>query len=68
MSGLLMKYFVLKPNGDDAYARAARAAMREYAKHIVTENLQLSDELWQWAQDQEAASRVRVEQTVPLKP
>jgi hypothetical protein len=31
MNGLLMKYFVLKPAGDDRYAAASRKAMRAYA-------------------------------------
>lgn len=31
MDGLKMKYFVLKPAGDDAYAKASRAAMNRYA-------------------------------------
>lgn len=57
--GLLMKYFVLKPEGTDAYASAARSAMREYAKCIVTENLKLSDELWTWAES--------LEQTLPTE-
>ena len=53
MSGLMLKYFVLKPHGDDAYAKASRAAMRAYAKHIRAENPELSDELREWA-DREA--------------
>jgi hypothetical protein len=55
--GLLMKYFVLKPDGTDVYAQASRAAMKEYAKWIVTENLKLSDDLWCWAES--------LEQTLP---
>lgn len=36
MDGLMMKYFVLKPRGNDAYAAASRAAMHAYAieKHL----------------------------------
>ena len=49
MSGLQMKYFVLKPNGNDAYAKASRAAMRAYANHIANENKELCDELREWA-------------------
>ena len=49
MSGLEMKYFVLKPRGDDAYAKASRAAMRKYALMIREENPDLSDELREWA-------------------
>jgi hypothetical protein len=53
MNGLLMKYFVLKPNGTDTYARASRAAMRAYANVVRAENPVLSDELREWA-DREA--------------
>lgn len=49
MNGLLMKYFVLKPKGDDLYASASRAGMRAYANIIRQENPQLSDELREWA-------------------
>lgn len=49
MDGLLMKYFVLKPKGADAYAAASRAAMYAYAKHIKAENAALSDQLIGWA-------------------
>ena len=44
-----MKYFVLKPSGSDAYAKASRAAMRAYANHIASENEELCDELREWA-------------------
>lgn len=49
MSGLEMKYFVLKPKGNDAYARASRAAMRTYAKAIRPDNAELADALVKWA-------------------
>lgn len=49
MNGLQMKYFVLKPHGDDAYAKASRAAMRAYANHIAEENKLLCDDLREWA-------------------
>ena len=42
MSGLFMKYFVLKPAGNDAYAAASRAAMFRYALFIREEN----PEIW----------------------
>ena len=48
MSGLIMKYFVLKPSGSDAYAVASRKAMRAYANAIRAENPELSSELWEW--------------------
>lgn len=49
MAGLQMKYFIVKPQGDDAYAKASRAAMRSYANHIRDENEALSDDLRAWA-------------------
>lgn len=49
MAGLQMKYFVLKPSGDDAYAKASRAAMRAYAIRIMEENPELARELTDWA-------------------
>ncbi|MBO6755495.1 MAG: hypothetical protein JJ902_04160 [Roseibium sp.] len=48
MTGLQMKYFVLKPAGDSAYSKASRAAMRAYAEKIKSENPELSDELLSW--------------------
>ena len=49
MKGLLLKYFVLKPKGDDVYASASRKAMRVYARHVEKENPILAEELRQWA-------------------
>jgi hypothetical protein len=46
---LEMKYFVLKPHGSDAYAKASRAAMREYATLIYGENPDLARDLRDWA-------------------
>lgn len=54
--GLLMKYFVLKPSGQDQYAAASRAAMRQYARLIRQENEQLHDELMAWAERESAAA------------
>ena len=48
MSGLQMKYFVLKPSGDDPYAKASRAAMAQYAASIKGENPELAQELVTW--------------------
>lgn len=49
MEGLVMKYFVLKPSGDDKYAEASRKAMRTYASVISRDNPKLSKELFEWA-------------------
>lgn len=51
-SGLLMKYFVLKPKGRGTHARASRAAMRAYAAVVKQCNPELSDELHQWADNE----------------
>lgn len=60
MNGLEMKYFVLKPRGDDRYAAASRKAMRAYAKHIEPANEQLAKELRDWA-DKEQLDELEVE-------
>ncbi len=52
MSGLAMKYFVLKPRGLDAYAFASREAMWEYAKAIEGENPSLAADLREWVQQE----------------
>ncbi len=49
MSALQMKYFVLKPGGDSAYAKASRQAMRAFALSIHPVNRELAAELCQWA-------------------
>ena len=49
MAGLLMKYFVLKPEGITAYHSASRAAMNAYAKVIEEENPRLASDLREWA-------------------
>lgn len=48
MKGLGMKYFVLKPGGKDAYAKASREAMRLYSLSIRFENEKLSLDLMDW--------------------
>lgn len=49
MTGLQMKYFVLKPAGNDEYAKASRAAMRQYARMIEWVNPELANDLRKWA-------------------
>jgi len=49
MSGLQMKYFVLKPSGNDKYAEASRKAMRAYAMTIQNENPELAEDLRKWS-------------------
>jgi hypothetical protein len=48
MDGLIMKYFVLKPKGTDAYAEASRDAMWHYAHRIEKENRKLARQLLRW--------------------
>lgn len=46
---LQMKYFVLKPKGDNPYARASRHAMATYAREIKFTDPDLAKELLEWA-------------------
>lgn len=48
MPGLQMKYFVLKPSGDDIYAEASRQAMDLYAAIIEDCDPSLCDALRSW--------------------
>ena len=48
-----LKYFVLKPGGDDAYARASRTAMRVFAAEIEQDNFQLAADVKQWCYEEE---------------
>jgi len=47
-TGLIMKYFILKPEGSDEYARASRLAMITYAESIESNNKQLANDLLGW--------------------
>lgn len=49
--GLTMKYFVLKPKGNNLYAMASRDALRAYARrlHLSEEDETLAFELERWA-------------------
>lgn len=49
MTGLVMKYFVLKPGGTSKYAQASRRALHSFASFIRTENPLLAEELLEWA-------------------
>lgn len=59
MNGLLLKYFVLKPAGSDAYAQASRMAMEEFARDIADENPVLARELREWTERERAAALCR---------
>lgn len=51
MSGLKMKYFVLKPDGDDQYAEASRDAIIAYARCIDDYNSELAEDLYYWVDE-----------------
>jgi len=44
-----MKYFVLKPGGSSAYAKASREAMIAYSFAIELENPELAKQLREWS-------------------
>ena len=46
--GLILKYFVLKPKGNDIYAVASRKAMQTYAKIIESVNPEFANDLYSW--------------------
>lgn len=54
--GLFMKYFVLKPRGNDLYASASRKAMRAYANHIKQDDPEFARELHEWADREQTAA------------
>lgn len=56
MTGLQMKYFVLRPHAkslSDHYALASRQAMLAYARAIRGHNEQLANELEEWVEREE---------------
>ena len=54
MDCLKLKYFVLKPHGDDIYAAASRKAMRTYAHHIEQLDPLFAKELVMWVNAERA--------------
>jgi len=48
LNRLMMKYFVLKPSGNNIYASASRAAMWTYASAIKTEHPELANDIFDW--------------------
>ena len=56
MDGLLLKYFVLRPAGNDRHAIASRAAMRTYAHSMHGHNNELSKDIKEWAEREEFSS------------
>jgi hypothetical protein len=53
MTGLIMKYFVLKPRGNDIYALASRKAMKIYANTIRKENVIFAHDIDVWVKQEE---------------
>jgi hypothetical protein len=54
-SGVECKYFVLNPKSKrarDAYAKASRQAIGAYAEAISKENLELSNDLLRWIENE----------------
>ena len=50
MSGLKLKYFVVKPEGRSVYAVASRQAIRAYADEIEKHDPKFAKDLREWAQ------------------
>ena len=55
--GIRMKYFVLKPEGNNEHARASRMAMLAYADSIWQTAPVLAQEIREWAFMEEGKSR-----------
>lgn len=53
MSNIGLKYFVLKPTGRSAWAKASRTAMRVFAVEIEATEPELAGSLKQWAYAEE---------------
>lgn len=51
------KYFVLKPHGSSAFAKASRSAMIAFAGDIQNEDMELSTSLLDWVMKEERAVR-----------
>lgn len=54
MTGLLMRYFVLRPAGTDSHARASRTAIQAYARAIAIEKPELARALEEWVAEERA--------------
>jgi hypothetical protein len=48
-----MKYWVCKPGGNDAFAKASRAAMSTFATAIVVDDPELAGALREWIRIEE---------------
>ena len=64
--GLLLRYFVIKPKGNNIYAKASREAMWKYAEVIESTNLIFADDLKEWALKEESLAKKCVENRVGM--
>ncbi len=55
MTQIKMKYFVLKPGGNDNYAKASRIALRAFATEMERDDLPFAAQLKEWAYEEERA-------------
>ena len=53
---LEMKYFVLKPKGNNPFAEASRCAMQAYAASIITNDKDLAFSLNEWVSRERIAA------------
>lgn len=53
MSNLEMKYFVLRPKGNDEHAIASRVAMQAYAQWIAQTDPDLALDIIQWEENEQ---------------
>jgi len=58
MSKLYMKYFVLKPKGNNMYAEASRRALEAYARHILDDDPEFAKHLIKWIKEEEKSSEI----------
>lgn len=48
MSGLELRYFILKPGAEGRHGMASRAALRTYLRVMAPENPELAKDLKEW--------------------
>lgn len=56
---LLMKYFVLKPVGNDIFAAASRSAMLRYASIIDKDHPNFAKDIRHWAAVEEVNAKIK---------
>ena len=61
-SGLHLKYFVVKPRGEDIHAAASRRAIHAYAKVIKPTNPGFAQALTDWASQEGALAYTKEEE------